>query len=283
MHKNTYRITIILLGLLITPIWPSENNLEGVAEKVFSSVNLNPNIQLSSFLAKRGAKIEIRGKNWDKIKKLHQEENWLELINLVTGEEYKNYPSERSIEIAAQKLRNYPLYLLCYTDLRTEMIYEQMIASDFYKSLGRYDQIDLKDWAEGQALRLYSFPSLTDIDEVDYTHDIFTKSSIPWSLHPDNIGYTTHFSLDNGGEFVVHWESNTVPKGIEKIANLAEQNEKIKELFSNAEKSFYKLRKNYNSRRNLGDQPENILEENYLDELIKLQSTLLSNLKKLLK
>lgn len=287
MHKNTNKITIILLGLLITPIWATENNLEGVAEKFFSSINLNPNIHLSSFLTKSGAKVEIRGKNWDKIKILHQENNWLELINLITGEEYKNYPSEKIIKDAAKKLRDYRVYLLCLTDLRPGKIYEQVIASDFYKSLRDYDKWELEDWAKHQALHLYIFPSITDINDVyrGNVHEIFSqRSANSFRLHPDNIGYTTHFSLSNEGEFVLHWKSNKSPvKGLEKLDNLNEQNENIEELLSNANKSFIKLRNNYNSRRNLGDQPKNIIEENYLGELNKLQSTLLSDLKKLLK
>jgi hypothetical protein len=138
-----------------------------LAHTLFGSIALTPPFYPSKTVAASGAKMEVRGKNWDSIKALHQKGDWLALMNLLLGQSYDEYPEVRQVESAVRKLKDYDLYILCRTTLRE---------------------------SRGQELWLLTLP-ISNYEVVD--------GSGSWKAHPDGIGYTHEWSPSHGGGIVL--------------------------------------------------------------------------------
>ena len=119
-----------------------QKDRQAMAEAGFSAINLEPKLYMSKFLESSGAKLELTGKNWNKIKELHGKRDWLSLINLLTDTPQKNnppasprrkyhggsqpppnenpneYPPSYLIERAINALTEYDLYVICRTALK---------------------------------------------------------------------------------------------------------------------------------------------------------------------
>jgi len=138
-----------------------------LANKRFSAISLTPTFYPSKTVAASGAKMEVRGKNWDSIKTLHQKGDWLGLINLLLGQTYQDYPEAYQIENALRKLEGYDLYILCRTPLRENRQQRLWLLT---LPIGRYEVVD---------------------------------ESRNWKAHPDGIGYTHAWSPSHGGGIVL--------------------------------------------------------------------------------
>jgi len=139
-----------------------------LANKRFTGISLTPTFYPSRTVAASGAQMEVRGKNWDEIKKLHEAGDWLALINLLLGQSYKEYPEAYQIDRAVRDLEEYGLFILCRTPLRKE---------------------------NDRQLILLTLP-IREYNVVDESTD--------WTAHPDGIGFTHKWSPAHGGGIVLY-------------------------------------------------------------------------------
>ena len=162
-----------------------QKDRQAMAEAGFSAINLEPKLYMSKFLESSGAKLELTGKNWNKIKELHGKRDWLSLINLLTDTPLENnppasprrkfhggeipppnenpneYPPSYLIERAIKTLNSeYELYVTCRTTLK----------HDNYEN--RFCMVTV---------------------EKDGTVGVFDN----WVLHPDGGRYTRKCSIQD--------------------------------------------------------------------------------------
>lgn len=139
-----------------------------LANKRFSDISLSPTFYPSKTVAASGAKMEVRGKNWDEIKKLHEAGDWIALINLLLRQSYKEFPEASQIDRAVRDLERYDLFILCRTPLRK---------------------------ADNKQLWLLTLP----VREYNVV-----AQSYNWTAHPDGIGFTHKWSPSDGGGIVLY-------------------------------------------------------------------------------
>lgn len=77
-------------------------NRQNYAETLFSSFSFDPTkaISLSESLVKAGTKVELRGPNYELLKRLHESKNWLGLINSLSGTRHNSFPETKDIDAA---------------------------------------------------------------------------------------------------------------------------------------------------------------------------------------
>ena len=132
------------------------------AKQVFSAINIKPRIYLSRTVQNSGAKIEVRGKDWSTIAKLHQDGNWLVLINHLLNQSYADCPDKGEVDEAAYRLNTYGLYIVCRTTLRNDP----------------------------QGMRLYMLHFAADSGpDAGSSETVFASDD--WTTHPDGNGYMT--------------------------------------------------------------------------------------------
>lgn len=83
------------------------------AREYLGSVPLVPNVRLSSKVRRSGASFKIQGKNYEDILTAQNNENWLEMLSLLSDEKYEEYPNVGTLKWRASDLmRSYDFNLL---------------------------------------------------------------------------------------------------------------------------------------------------------------------------
>lgn len=140
------------------------------ADRLFGGISLDPSkrIALSDSLKRGGATLELRGKDYTSLKRLHEARDWLGLINLlakVDGRHYHELPTSGVIESVFKRgFYHNQLFVL----LRTNQEYG-----------GR-----------GSSLQAVSFPFNEDRTFLYYS-GLISRS---FTRHPDGIGYLAEWS-----------------------------------------------------------------------------------------
>jgi hypothetical protein len=164
--------------------------LQKLVDRLFGSISLDPVkcITLSKSLREGGASVELRGKNYPALQRLHENRDWLGFINYLlkdTNAPAKSLPDEHLIR-KSKDLMNSQLFMLLKTDR---------------EYAGPYDQ--------GPTLVVISFAVSPDRQRYAGEGYDRTKDRNPvgssqigavanFEKHPDGIGYIARWSPSCG-------------------------------------------------------------------------------------
>jgi len=149
------------------------------AARIFASVNINPRITFCQTLAAGKPRIELCGEKAAAIQSAVKSEDWLDLINIVTGSAFEEFPDARTIARAYEDLMRHHFYVL----ITTTVDYEGSMSSGPRQSgpkIGRLAK-EPADWYRYAHLGL----------------------DTGWTEHPDGVGWLFEWSPSQGEILIV--------------------------------------------------------------------------------